>query len=301
MEQWASLVLADNNTASPPPTFSLAPVSAPAISATKPRHKRKRKELIPDNAALSSSSSSSSFPPPDGTTQENTAAETSAKKKKKKNSTKDRPDPAPSRFMRWVANADKRAENGQGPLEWTDIDSSGIVKSEVIISSSAETLMPDNFPAGVEIVLPPLYKTPENASPNEKRRFQRNQKVSGKEKAGDYALKFDIFQILRLVFQRFLSWEMYNKAWGIAMPASRSILMGDWNGTNIIILLVRELKKPNIKFPILNDKFSQEMMDRVNNYRRLRPGWLTLQDIKFRFDAELDAEENSGVQELLTE
>ena len=161
--------------------------------------------------------------------------------------------------------------------------------------------MPENFPAGVEIVLPPLYKTPENATPNEKRRFQRNQKVSGKEKAGDYALKFDIFQILRLVFQRFLSWEMYNKAWGIAMPASRSILMGDWNGTNIIILLVRELKKPNIKFPILNDKFSQEMMDRVNNYRRLRPGWLTLAETKFRFDAELDADENSGVQELLTE
>ena len=225
---------------------------------------------------------------------------------------------APTRWMLWVASASELDEHGQGPLEWKDpeckvriksenkrtkripsVDSSAQVKTGMI-SSSADTLMPPSDP-DVVFVLPKLAQQKDDATLKETRRSKRNKEVNGHNKGGDDGLKFEIFGTMRLVFNRFLTWDMYDKAWGRVKPASMSVTEKDWNCNNIFIHLWRHLIDPKNEFEVLRNNFSQSMMDRVNEYRRTHPGFMSLAENAYRYDEVLDAAANSGVQDLIFE
>ena len=255
-------------------------------------------ELAPTNSPfppffppplLSSSSDTKLAINPDSTQEKRAEAVEEDKKPKKARGVNERePEPA----ERWVTNADVRPKGGQGPVQWTDTG----VKRPKLIDSSEATLMPAVDPLP-EDKLPKAYESTTNKK-YDTRRSRHSIAVLGKDKYGERGLKFKNFQILRLVFDRYLSFEVYDEAFA-TLPPPDSIAKGDWNCRNLFIRLLRYLKNPD-NTESLPEHFKPDVLERVNTYRQCHPGFLSLAETEWRHVAKLDGEE-SGNEELLTE
>ena len=128
----------------------------------------------------------------------------------------------PSPEERWVANADKRVVGGPGPEFWMDT----IVRNPNMIFSTLEAVMP---PLPTPVLLE-TYSAPPDAKYELTRPAKHSIAISGKDTVGKKALKFDLFQILRLVYSRYLSHAMFLEGWAIVGTATKTIIAGDWNG-----------------------------------------------------------------------
>ena len=189
----------------------------------------------------------------------------------------------PEKEIRWVASADVRELGGQGPLEWIDTGSA----IPTTVSSSEQTLLPANATPLAPEHLPPLYIDKVPATSQNTRRATHSKAVSGKSTVGHHGLRFPNFQILRLVFDRYLSWADYEIAWKAAGGAAKAITAGDWNGRNIFIRLLRFIRDPMNQMAVA-EHFQQDVLDRVNEYRRNHPGFLSLAETACRHDVQLD-------------
>ena len=186
----------------------------------------------------------------------------------------------PSPEERWVANADKRVVGGPGPEFWMDT----IVRNPKMIFSTLEAVMP---PLPTPVLLE-TYSAPPDAKYELTRPAKHSIAISGKDTVGKKALKFDLFQILRLVYSRYLSHAMFLEGWAIVGTATKTIIAGDWNGTNLFIRLHRHFMNEANNYKVLRDNFSQDVMDRVNIHRQQNLGFLSLAAGIYRYDPKKD-------------